>query len=126
MSLANNGERSYRIFRFPWQGRPTWPPSIVIRPRDQATRLYFSYNGATELASYRVIAGIGFKPDTTIATVPRTRFEDSLDVTALSEQYCSFRVMPVDKQGRETLVSAIVYAPRCMSFGQYLPLTSAR
>jgi hypothetical protein len=88
--------------------------------------LHFSYNGATEIASYRVLAGTGFEPDTAITTVPRTRFEDTLDVTTASEEYCSFRVMPLDRVGKETHLSAKVYSSRCVPFDQYLPFASVR
>jgi hypothetical protein len=126
MSLANNGERSYRVFRFPWRGRPPWPPTIAVRRSDQSMTLHFSYNGATEIASYQVLAGVGFEADTIIGTVPRTRFEDTFDVTAAAEQYCSFRVMPIDREGRETHLSATVHSPRCVPFSQYLPAVLAR
>ncbi|MCU0507762.1 MAG: aryl-sulfate sulfotransferase [Anaerolineae bacterium] len=126
MSLANNWERSYRVFRFPWQGRPPWPPAIAVSRDGGRMLLHFSYNGATEIASYRVLAGTGFEPDTAITTVPRTRFEDTLDVTTASEEYCSFRVMPLDRVGKETHLSAKVYSSRCVPFDQYLPFASVR
>ena len=45
--------QSYRAFRFVWEGRPSWPPTLVAVREDGSTELVTSWNGATEVASYR-------------------------------------------------------------------------
>ena len=50
--LPRGGE-SYRAFRFPWVGRPTDRPALAAR----AGRLYASWNGATEVASWQLLEG---------------------------------------------------------------------
>jgi len=56
------GGQSYRAFRFPWVGRPSDRPALVAR----GGMLYASWNGATEVASWRVLGG---------ETVARAGFE---------------------------------------------------
>ena len=56
------GGQSYRAFRFPWVGRPSGRPALVAR----GGMLYASWNGATEVASWRVLGG---------ETVARAGFE---------------------------------------------------
>ena len=48
---------TYRAFRFPWQGFPTWPPALAGQLADNTLTLTTSWNGATEIASYRFYGG---------------------------------------------------------------------
>jgi hypothetical protein len=68
--------QSYRSFRFPWTGTPTHPPAFAFQPAGQnAGTVYASWNGATQVASWRVVVGgspTSLKP---IVTVPRSGFE---------------------------------------------------
>jgi hypothetical protein len=48
---------SYRAYRFPWWGQPTTPPSIALAATSSGTNVYASWNGATGVASWRVLAG---------------------------------------------------------------------
>ena len=49
----------YRAFRFPWSGRPLSPPAVLASLNDtgEETIVHASWNGATEVASWRVLAG---------------------------------------------------------------------
>ena len=49
----------YRAFRFPWNGRPASPPAALANLNDtsEETIVHMSWNGATEVASWRVLAG---------------------------------------------------------------------
>src|ERR671920_627277 len=50
--------RSYRAFRFPWSGDPTDRPAAVAeRTSENEVRVYASWNGATEVAAWEVLAG---------------------------------------------------------------------
>lgn len=44
---------SYRIYRFPWTGRPATPPTAVV----QGGTVHAVWNGATGVARWRVLAG---------------------------------------------------------------------
>jgi len=49
---------SYRAFRFPWSGRPIDGPAVAVEQRpDDKVKLYASWNGATEVDSWEVLAG---------------------------------------------------------------------
>ena len=49
----------YRAFRFPWSGRPLSPPAVLasLNNTGEETIVHASWNGATEVASWRVLAG---------------------------------------------------------------------
>jgi hypothetical protein len=52
------GVSSYRSFRFPWIGRPLTRPSLAVsRQSSGAVKLYASWNGATQVAAWRVLGG---------------------------------------------------------------------
>ena len=49
---------SYRAFRFSWSGHPTDDPAVAVEQRpDDKVALYASWNGATEVESWEVLAG---------------------------------------------------------------------
>jgi hypothetical protein len=48
---------SYRAYRFPWTGTPTGAPSIAAEASGANTNVYASWNGATTIATWRVLAG---------------------------------------------------------------------
>jgi hypothetical protein len=50
-------DESYRVYRYGWKGRPTAKPAAAARPAGKRTRLYASWNGATEVKAWRVWAG---------------------------------------------------------------------
>ncbi len=62
------GDQSYRAYRFPWTGTPSSPPSIAASAAEAGRHspsasasgpvtVYASWNGATEVASWRVFGG---------------------------------------------------------------------
>jgi hypothetical protein len=55
---VSSEHKSYRAFRFPWSGQPFRPP-IAVAERTSANELvvYASWNGATEVALWEVLAG---------------------------------------------------------------------
>jgi hypothetical protein len=49
---------TYRAYRFPWSAQPSGPPALAMSPNPNgATDLYASWNGATDVSSWRVLAG---------------------------------------------------------------------
>ena len=52
------GNDTYRAYRFPWTGRPTRPPDVQARVLDsRRTEVWVSWNGATGVERWRVLAG---------------------------------------------------------------------
>jgi hypothetical protein len=90
----------YRAFRFPWSGRPATPPTVLANMNDtgEATIVHASWNGATGVAAWRVLAGErpeALKPQT---TTPASGFESS---TILPEKkYDYVAVQALDAAGQ--------------------------
>jgi hypothetical protein len=67
---------SYRAFRFEWEGRPQDKPIVAaeVGPDEKVT-LYASWNGATEVADWEVLAGPAVDRLEPVASAPRKGFE---------------------------------------------------
>jgi hypothetical protein len=82
---------SYRAFRFPWTGRPQDEPSVAVETgADEEVTLYASWNGATEVAEWEVLAGPdpeGLEP---VGSAPRKGFETAVRVKT-GESYAGVR-----------------------------------
>jgi Arylsulfotransferase (ASST) len=89
---------SYRGFRFPWRARPLSPPTVVanLSNTGEETILYASWNGATEVASWRVLAGERPQTLEPRATIPASDFESS---TMLPKKYAYVAVQALDSAG---------------------------
>src|SRR5690348_3431040 len=76
-----DGGMNYRAFRLPWHGRPSLPPAAVYRFARGRGTVYVSWNGATEVAAWRLDAGP--RPGSLRAgsAVARTGFETALRTT---------------------------------------------
>jgi Arylsulfotransferase (ASST) len=70
---------SYRAFRFPWKGQPEESPAVVAESgaEDEVT-LYVSWNGATEVATWQVLAGSGTDDLEPAGSAPRKGFETAI------------------------------------------------
>ena len=70
---------SYRAFRFPWKGQPAEPPDVAAdRGSDDEVTLYASWNGATEVESWEVLAGADPDQLEPLGSVPRGGFETAI------------------------------------------------
>jgi Arylsulfotransferase (ASST) len=73
--------QSYRAFSHGWTGRPAEPPVVAARhPQGGGSRLYASWNGATEVASWTVLAGRSASSLAAAGTFRRTGFETAMTV----------------------------------------------
>ena len=73
------GSRSYRAFRFPWSGHPTDRSAAAAeRSSEDEVRVYASWNGATEVASWEVLAGPSPDQLRSLGSVPRDGFETAI------------------------------------------------
>ncbi len=68
--------QSYRSLRLPWTGRPEHVPALTY----SAGTVYASWNGATGVASWRLLAGGSPSSLHAILTAPRSGFETALKV----------------------------------------------
>jgi hypothetical protein len=72
--------QTYRSFRFAWSALPAAPPSITLRSTAAATTVYASWNGATGVAAWRVLAGATPATLATVAQAPSSGFETAIAV----------------------------------------------
>jgi hypothetical protein len=73
--------QSYRSYRLPWVGTPDHPPALAFQTGGSgAGTAYASWNGATLIASWKVLAGGSAGALHAIATVPRSGFETPITV----------------------------------------------
>jgi len=88
---------SYRARLEPWVGLPLSPPLGAARQIDGKTIVYASWNGATQVAAWRVLAGTSPSGLAAVATQPRSGFETAIPVT---RSYHVFKVSALDASGR--------------------------
>jgi arylsulfotransferase ASST len=74
------GSSSYRAFRFPWTGHPLSAPAVSARvlSTGDSTAVYASWNGASDVASWRVLAGPSPSALVPVASMPDAGFESSI------------------------------------------------
>jgi hypothetical protein len=73
------GTQSYRSFRLPWTGMPAHPPSLAFQPSPGGGGVvYASWNGATLVSSWRVLAGTSPTALSPVAQTPRGGFETAV------------------------------------------------
>ena len=72
--------QSYRAYRFPWTATPAAPPAIAASTARAGgpVTVYASWNGATEVASWHVLAGPSPTQLTLLASAPKSGFETAL------------------------------------------------
>jgi hypothetical protein len=72
---------SYRVlYSASWVGTPYYPPRGAARSVHGKTVVYASWNGATEVRSWRVLAGTSAGHLSPVATAPRNGFETAVAV----------------------------------------------
>ncbi|HTB69520.1 MAG TPA: arylsulfotransferase family protein [Solirubrobacteraceae bacterium] len=88
----------YRAFRFPWRARPLALPAVLASLNDtgEETIVHASWNGATDVASWRVLAGEGPTALKAQATISATGFESSV---TLAQKYAYVAVQALDSAG---------------------------
>lgn len=89
---------SYRAFRQPWTGMPVDRPAVAAtRNADGSADVYVSWNGATEVSHWRVLAGASASALESKRTVPRDGFET---VVRLASAPKLVAVSALDASGR--------------------------
>jgi EmrB/QacA subfamily drug resistance transporter len=88
----------YRVNRRQWVGLPSSRPSGAARREDDGkTTVYASWNGATRVASWRVLAGAGTDPVAAVASARKSGFESAIRVAS---RYTRFEVQALDAGGQ--------------------------
>ncbi len=90
------GISSYRALRYTWIGHPLSPPALdVVRGTHRGATLYFSWNGATQVAFWRVLGGSRPRSLTERAQVPDDRFETKFTL-ARAPRYVAVQAIQAD------------------------------
>jgi hypothetical protein len=71
---------SYRAYRFPWTGTPASPPAARATMTGASTNVYVSWNGATGVRSWRVLAGAEPNALRAVATATKQGFETHIAI----------------------------------------------
>ena len=102
--LPHGGE-NYRVLRQPWVGRPAQPPDLVYRREAGHKMVYASWNGATEIASWRLDSGPTQGKIAEGSKTRRTGFETVIPVPTASKY--AF-VAALDRHGKELGRSKVI------------------
>ena len=89
---------SYRALRYSWRGRPAEKPAVAIKRRRGGAIVYASWNGATEVARWQVLAGTNPNRLRPIRSRARKRFETAIRVRTKKRRY--FAVNAKSRGGR--------------------------
>jgi Arylsulfotransferase (ASST) len=71
---------NYRVYSFPWSAKPGYRPAIAASAGKQDT-VYASWNGATYVASWRVLGGSAANHLAPVASAANRGFETSIPIT---------------------------------------------
>jgi hypothetical protein len=107
----------YRAFRFPWSGHPSSPPVALanLNNTGEETIVHMSWNGASEVASWRVLAGGHRGSLVSQTTIPTSGFESS---TILPKKYAYVMTQALDGAGHVLGTSRTV---QTISYAASLP-----
>jgi hypothetical protein len=74
--------QSYRAFRMPWHARPAETPAIAVVDHGSEQAVYASWNGATDVHRWQLLAGPHGGPLRAVASVRSQGFESALPLAA--------------------------------------------
>jgi EmrB/QacA subfamily drug resistance transporter len=99
---------SYRAMLEQWVGRPLYPPLGAARVSGAKTTVYASWNGATQVASWRVLAGPSATALAVVANRAKSGFETAVPLLG---DYKSFKVEALSA-GHRVLGTSRAFAAR--------------
>jgi hypothetical protein len=77
------GDQSYRVFTAAWTGQPTDKPAAAARVNPAGgSVVYASWNGATEVSTWTVLAGTTADALAKVGSQPRSGFETMITVNS--------------------------------------------
>ena len=100
--------QSYRAFKEPWQGKPPEPPAVTASTRTGRLIAFVAWNGATDVAAWRVLGGAGKDSLAPLGDTPWADFETKID---LRVKPAFIKVQALDAAGKVLGESAVI-APR--------------
>ncbi len=99
-----HGGQNYRTLRFPWTATPAEPPRLASDPA--GSMMYVSWNGATGVHAWQLLAGSRADAITARSTTPRSGFETPLARPAGASVAAAVALDPAGKPlGRSATIS---------------------
>jgi hypothetical protein len=102
---ASLGGISYRSYRHEWTAHPTTSPDAATRAEGDRMRVYASWNGATQVKTWRFLASDAGEP-VPVGDVERSGFETSF----LTTRAARFAVQALDAAGKVLATSKTITA----------------
>ncbi|MEA2351023.1 MAG: hypothetical protein QOG86_1964 [Thermoleophilaceae bacterium] len=106
-SFVSPKSSSYRAYRSAWSGHPTDRPAVAATAAGATTTVYASWNGATEVARWRVLSGTAPGSLRAGPTVARTDFETAIPLGGAAKLV---QVEALDRSGKVIGRSKVVAA----------------
>ena len=104
--------QSYRDFRCEWVGEPADSPAVAVDPTGGPLTVCASWNGATKVARWDVLAGERADSLAVAASAPRSGFETAIQLATVASLVA---VRASDASGRVLGTSAVVATGRAPS-----------
>jgi arylsulfotransferase ASST len=100
-----NPDVNYRTYVQRWTGKPSRGPNAVVRKGPHGALVFASWNGATQLAAWRVLAGKDAKHlAVVVSRHDRSGFETQIK---LSSTYKAYKVQALDSKGHVLRTSGV-------------------
>jgi hypothetical protein len=99
--------QDFRTYLAPWSAQPKSAPSVIAKPAGSGLSVSVSWNGATSVASWRVLAGTSSGSLAPVATAAKSGFQTTISAPG-SGPYVA--VQALDASGAVLAVSATVKA----------------
>lgn len=102
---------SYRTYIFPWSGHPLQAPSVAVAPASSAhgaATVYASWNGATEVSTWRILAGSSKGSLTPVSSAAKSGFETAVALPTPAGPPRYVQVQALGAGGAVIGVSAVV------------------
>jgi hypothetical protein len=78
---------NYRTYVQKWVGTPFFPPSGAVRNNHGKATVYASWDGATQVGSWRVLGGASANSLKAVGSATKTGFETTIPLTSSSKVY---------------------------------------
>ncbi len=95
-ALLGKDYQSYRAFRLPWSGAPAEAPAIAVSGDTRDLTVYASWNGATDVHTWQLLA-VGASGLTPVSSTRSRGFESTLRARSAGPQVA---VRAIDSYGR--------------------------
>lgn len=73
-----SGENSYRVYRLPWSGQPSQPPTLSEVTAGGTSTVYASWNGATTATAWQLLSGPDPAHLSAVSSTPWGGFETTI------------------------------------------------